>query len=117
PAAETALQGYDGPRNTAYQLRAGLVAVTGRRIAAAKAALAAGRADDLPAVDRGWWLFLQASVADADGEIAPANNLYEQAARAAVSDLQRARFVLGQEQSRLRLGQAKEDQLATLRGN
>lgn len=116
-AAESALQGYDGPRNSAYQLRAGLLAVTNRRIAAAKAALAAGKIEELPAADRGWWYFLQASVADADGEIVPANNLYDQAVRAAVSDLQRARFVLGQEQSRLRSGQASEAQLVTLRGN
>lgn len=116
-AAEAALQGYEGPRNTSYQLRAGLIAVTSRRSAAAKAALAAGKVEELPAADRGWWYFLQASVADADGEIAPANGLYDQAVRAAVSDLQRARFVLGQEQSRLRSGQASEAQLATLRGN
>ena len=116
-AAESALQGYDGPRNTSYQLRAGLLAVTTRRTAAAKAALAAGKIEELPVADRGWWYFLQASVADADGEIVPANNLYDQAVRAAVSDLQRARFVLGQEQSRLRSGQASEAQLVTLRGN
>lgn len=116
-AAESALQGYDGPRNSAYQLRAGLLAVTNRRIAAAKAALAAGKIEELPAADRGWWYFLQAGVADADGEIVPANNLYDQAVRAAVSDLQRARFVLGQEQSRLRSSQASEAQLVTLRGN
>lgn len=116
-AAESALQGYEGPRNAAYQLRAGLLAVTTRRIASAKSALAAGKVEDLPVADRGWWYFLQASIADADGEIVTANNLYDQAVRAAVSDLQRARFVLGQEQSRLRSGQAREDQLVTLRGN
>ena len=116
-AAESALQGYDGPRNTSYQLRAGLLAVTARRIAAAKAALAAGKIEELPVAERGWWYFLQAGVADADGEIVPANNLYDQAVRAAVSDLQRARFVLGQEQLRLRSGQASEAQLVTLRGN
>lgn len=116
-AAESALQNYNGPRHSSYQLRAGLIAATGRRTATAKAALAAGKADDLPAAERGWWFFLQATVADADGEIVPANNFYEQALRAAVSDLQRARFVLGQEQSRLRSGQVNEAQLATLRGN
>ena len=46
-----------------------------------------------------------------------ANALYEQAARAAVSDLQRARFVLGKEQARLRSGPLSEARLATLRGN
>lgn len=116
-AAESALQGYAGPRHAGYHLRAGLIAIMGRRTAPAKAALAAGKSDDLPAVDRGWWFFLQASVADADGEIVAANSFYDQAVRAAVSDLQRARFVLGQEQSRLRTAQANEAQLATLRGN
>ena len=116
-AAETTLQGYSGPRHASYQLRAGLLAVTGRRNAPAKAALAAGKIDELPAADRGWWFFLQASVADAEGDIGPANNFYDQAVKAAVSDMQRARFVLGQEQSRLRTGQVNEAQLATLRGN
>lgn len=116
-AAESALQGYAGPRNASYQLRVGLLAAGSRRTAQAKAALAAGKIDDLPAADRGWWFFLQAGVADADGEIVAANSLYDQAVRAAVSDLQRARFVLGQEQSRLRTTQANEAQLATLRGN
>ena len=116
-AAESTLQSYNGPRNASYQLRAGLLAAIGRRNAQAKAALAAGKIDDLPAADRGWWLFLQAIVADADGETVQANNFYDQASRAAVGDLQRARFVLGQEQSRLRSGQVNEAQLATLRGN
>lgn len=116
-AAESTLLGYNGPRNTSYQLRAGLIAATGRRIAPAKAALAAGKIDDLPAADRGWWFFLQAILADVEGDIVLANNFYDQAVRTAVSDLQRARFVLGQEQSRLRSGQVNEAQLATLRGN
>lgn len=116
-AAESALQGYNGPRNTSYHLRAGLLAATGRRSAQAKSALAAGKIDELPVADRGWWFFLQAIAADAEGDIVQANNFYDQAVRAAVADLQRARFVLGQEQSRLRTGQVNEAQLATLRGN
>lgn len=116
-AAEAALQAYDGPHSSAYQLRVGLLAITARRTAPAKAALAAGKVEDLPEPDRGWWYFLQASVTDAEGEIVQANGLYDQAAKAAVSGLQRARFVLGQEQSRLRSGQVSETQLTTLRGN
>lgn len=117
PAADGVLQTYDGPRGSAYQLRVGLIAITVRRVASAKAALAAGKVEELPESDRGWWYFLQASVTDAEGDVVQANNLYDQAARAAVSDLQRARFVLGQEQSRLRSGQVSEAQLVTLRGN
>jgi TolA-binding protein len=116
-AAEQALQAYEGPRNSTYQLRAGLLAVNNRRLTQARAALAAGRVEELSDADKGWWYFLQASVTDAEGVIVQANGLYEQAARAAVSELQRARFVLGQEQSRLRSGQVSEAQLATLRGN
>jgi TolA-binding protein len=115
--AEKALQSYDGPKGSAYQLRMGLLAVTARRTSQARAALAAGKAEDLAPVDRGWWYFLQASVTDAEGEIVQANAFYEQAVNAAVSDLQRARFALGQEQARLRTGQVTEAQLANLRGN
>jgi hypothetical protein len=115
--AEKILAEYAGPRNAAYQLRAGLVAANARRIPQAKAALAAGKAEDLPAADRGWWYFLQAQVADLDGDTAAANNLYEQAEKIAVSDLQKARFTLGQEQTRLRDGRPGEAQLAALLGN
>ena len=116
-AAEQALQNYDGPRHTAYQLRAGLLALKAGRVAPARAALAAGKLDELTETDRGWWYFLQAGVADLDGEVVQANALYEQAARAAVSELQRSRFVLGQMQARLRNGQLSEAQLSTLRSN
>lgn len=116
-AAERALQVYDGPPNSAYHLRAGLLAITNRRVAQARLALESGRVEELSERDRGWWYFLEASVIDAEGEIVQANERYEQAIRTATSEMQRARFVLGQEQSRLRSGQASEAQLATLRSN
>lgn len=116
-AAESALQSYDGARGSAYQLRAGLLAINAHKVAPARSALAAGKVEELPESDRGWWYFLQASIADEEGQIVQANAIYEQAMRAAVSDLQRARFVLGQEQSRLRTDQVSETQLATLRAN
>jgi TolA-binding protein len=115
-AAEKALLEYDGPRNSEYHLRAGLVAITERRTEQARTAIAAGKLDELPASDRGWWYFLEASVADADGDIVRANSFYEQAVNAAVSDLQRARFELGREQAKLRTGPVSETQLANLRG-
>jgi TolA-binding protein len=117
PAAETVLQGYLGPRNSAYHLRAGLIAIANGRRDAARAALAAGKIEDLPAADRGWWFFLQASFADIENQINQANALYDQAMEAAVSVLQRTRFMLGQEQSRLGAGQVNEPQLAGMRGN
>ncbi len=113
--AESLLQGYTGPRNAAYQLRVGLIAILNRRIAPAKAALAAGKADELPPADRGWWLYLQAGVADAENDFARANTLYEQAIGEAVSPLQRARLQLGQEQALLRRGALTEAQMANTR--
>lgn len=116
-AAEQALQAYRGPQTSAYHLRAGLLAVTAGRTGQARAAVTASKAEELPEADRSWWYFLAASVAYAEGDLARANPLYEQAVNAAVSDLQRARFELGREQSRLQAGEANEAQLATLRGN
>lgn len=113
--AESLLQGYTGPRNAAYQLRVGLIAILNRRIAPAKAALAAGKAEELPPADRGWWLYLQAGVADAENDFARANTLYEQAIGEAVSPLQRARLQLGQEQALLRRGALTEAQMANTR--
>jgi len=116
-AAEQTLQTYAGPRNSAYQLRAGLLAITGRRVTTAKTALSASKLEDLSATDRGWWYFLQAQIADAEPDFSRANGLYEQAIGAAVSELQRARFLLGQEQAVLRRGQLTEQQMVVLRGN
>lgn len=115
--AERGLQAYDGPHHSEYQLRAGLIAMNARRIPQAKAALAAGRVDDLPPSDRGWWYLLQAMVADAENDREHRNQAYEEAARAAVSSVQRARFALVQEQARLRAGQFTESQLKPLRDN
>ena len=116
-AAEKSLQGYDGPRNTSYELRVGLIAATTRRLPQAKAALAAGKAEELPAVDKGWWYFLQGLVADAENDTSRRFSAFEQANAAAVSDLQRARFALAEEQAHLRTGPLNEQQLATLRDN
>jgi len=116
-AAEQAMQNFAGPRNSAYQLRAGLLAITNRRVAAAKTALAGSKLEELGATDRGWWYFLQGQIADAESDFARANGLYEQAIGAAVSELQHARFVLGQEQALLRRGQLNEQQMTALRGN
>ncbi len=115
--AEKGLQAYDGPRNSDYQLRAGLIAANARRIPQAKAALAAGKVDDLAPADRGWWFFLQATVADAENDLERRNRAYDEAGKAAVSELQRARFSLAQEQARLRSTQLNEVQLKTLRDN
>ncbi len=117
-AAEKTLQGYDGPRNTAYQLRAGLIAANANpRSPQTKAALAAGKVEELSLADKGWWYFLQGLVADAENDFARRDKAYEEAGKTAVSELQRSRFLLGQEQARLRIGAPSETQLATYRGN
>lgn len=116
--AEKILSEYAGPRNAAYQLRVGLIAANAQRKQQAKAALAAGKIEELPPPDRGWWYFLQAQVADLDADTAQSSKLYEQAEKTAVSELQRTRFRLGQEQSRLRVGDVpSEPELAVMRSN
>ena len=115
--AEKVLQDYDGPKNATYHLRAGLLAANARRWAQAKGALNASKLDELAPVDRGWWHFLQATLADADNDLERRNKAYEEAAKVAVSELQRLRFVLGQEQARLRVEPPNEAQLATYRLN
>ncbi len=115
--AEKVLQAYEGPRNAAYHLRAGLIAANAHRILQAKAALAASKVEDLPAVDKGWWYYLQGLMADAENDTNRRNAAFEQAAAAAVSELQRINFLIGQEQARLRVGVVGEPELAAIRGN
>lgn len=117
PAAESALRDYAGPRNSAYQLRAGLIAIALNRKEAARTALGAGKIEELSAADRGWWHFLQGGLAEADGQWPQAIAFYDQALQAAVSGLQRARFLLAQEQARLRSQPVNESQLSNQLSN
>ncbi|MBI5423763.1 MAG: hypothetical protein HZA32_06720 [Opitutae bacterium] len=116
-AAETELKAYNGASDSAYRLRAGLLAAHARRRDAARNELKEVNADHLTSAERGWWLFLQAQIADLDNDIARANSLYDQAIQAAVSDQQRARFTLGQAQAQLRVAPPDEARLATMRNN
>lgn len=113
--AEKVLATYTGPRSSTYQLRVGLLAAHARRLPQAKAALAAVKIESLAAADKGWWHFLQGQVADAEGNILAANEFYDQAINAAVSELARARFALGREQALLRRGPLDEARLVNLR--
>ncbi|MFA6962921.1 MAG: tetratricopeptide repeat protein [Opitutaceae bacterium] len=115
--AERALQSYAGVQSQAYHLRAGLIAVRRKRLDAARSALSASRVEELVAEDRGWWYFLQGQVADAAGDFAKARDAYQSASDAAVSEMQRASFVLARERARLILGDTSEAQLNTLRQN
>ncbi len=115
--AEKILKNYTGASVPAYELRAGLIAVRRKRIDAAKAVVASVRPEDLMAGDRGWLYFLQGQVLDASGDFAKARDAYQRAEDGAVSDLQRAYFVLARERARLNLGEATDAQVNTLRQN
>lgn len=116
-AAEAELKTYNGPSDSSYRLRAGLLAAHARRRDVAKAELGEVNADHLAPGERGWWLFLQAQIADLDNDIARANSLYDQAVQAAVSEQQRAHFALGQAQAQLRITPPDETRLAAMRTN
>src|SRR5258708_7817996 len=60
--------------------------------------------EELSLADKGWWYFLQGLVADAENDFARRDKAYEEAGRTVVSELQRSRFLLGQEQARDRKG-------------
>ncbi|MBI2511598.1 MAG: hypothetical protein HYV96_06440 [Opitutae bacterium] len=109
-AAEAELKAYNGPSDSSYRLRAGLLAAHARRREAAKTELGEVNADHLAPGERAWWLFLQAQIADLDNDIARANSLYEQAVQAAVSEQQRARFLLAQAQAQLQMANAPTEQ-------
>jgi tetratricopeptide (TPR) repeat protein len=113
--AEKTLAAYTGPRNAAYHLRAGLIAANTRRFQQAKAALAAGKVEDLSGADRAWWYFLQAMVAESENDTARRDRAYEEAGKAAVSDLQRTSIQIGQEQAFLRQGPLDDARLNVLR--
>jgi len=117
PEATQALQRYFGLPSAAYHVRSGLIAVRNRKLDAARAEILSVRADDLAEGDRGWFYFLQGQVADGAGDFTKARDAYQQASSAAVSDFQRAHFVLAREQARLNLGDVTEAQVAALRQN
>jgi tetratricopeptide (TPR) repeat protein len=112
-----ALDSYPGSRGSAWHLREGLVDAHLGRAEQARAELAATHVDDLGAPEKGWFYFLEGMLADAGGEQARAAGFYGQASSSAVSDLQRARFVLAEEQVRLRSGGVTEDQLSADKKN
>jgi tetratricopeptide (TPR) repeat protein len=109
--AGRALDAYAGPRGAGWHLRAGLVAAHFQRFDQARSELAAARPDELEPAERGWHSFLQGVLADAANEPARAAGFYQQAAASAVSDLQRARFLLAEEQVRLQVGSVSDVQL------
>jgi len=115
--AEKALQLYTGAPAPAYQLRAGLIAMRRRQTDTVRATLAALSPESLAAPDRGWWYFLQGQAQEASGDFAKARDAYQRAGELAVSELQRAHFVLARERARLGLGEVGEAQLNAARKN
>jgi cellulose synthase operon protein C len=115
--AARALESYTGPRGAGWHLRAGLVAAYNQRADQARSELGACHFDELEPSDRGWHLFLQGMLADAANDPVRAGGYYQQAVSASVSDLQRARFLLAQEQVRLRVGAVNDVQLEADRKN
>jgi len=102
--AERTLSSWTGPRGATWHLRHGLAEAGLRRNDAARADLAAVKIDELPPVDRAWYFFLQGTLLGAAGDLVKAADFYQQAERAAATDLERARFLLAHEQARLRVG-------------
>ena len=115
--AGKALESYTGSRGAGWHLRAGLVAANLQHTEQAKVELAAAHFDELSSAERGWHYFLQGMLSDTANEPVRAAGFYQQAASSAVSDLQRARFLLAEEQVRLRIGGVTEDQLNADRKN
>jgi len=115
--AEQALAGIAGPRPGAYHLRAGLIAAYRRQVDAARGEAAQVHAEELPPADRGWAHFLQGMLAELTGDLKRSNAAYEEATKAAVSELQRARFQLEQLRVRLLSGPATEQEAANLKQN
>lgn len=115
--AASALDRFNGAHTSAWHLRAGLLAANRRQIEPARAAAAQIQEEELPPAERGWRHFLDGLVADLAGDIDRRNRAYEEANKAAVSDLQRARFTLEQERARLLSTPANEQQASQLKVN
>ena len=108
---------YIGLPTAAYRLRQALIAMREKRFDDARSGAAAIVVDDLPASDRSWFYFLQGTLADVARDPNRSGALYQQAIDAAVSESQRIRFSLANEQARLSLGEFSEPRAAALRQN
>ena len=113
--AEQALARFAGPRTSGCHLRAGLIAAYRRQVDLARQEAAQVKIDDLPAPERGWFRFLEGMIADQTDDLGRRDQAFDEAARSAVSDLQRARFELERQRVKLLAGQATEQGAAALR--
>lgn len=115
--AEQALQQFSGSPTPAFRLRLAMVAARSRRFDAVRSELGAFKAEDLPESDRGWYHFLQGLVAESANDFNRSVQMYQQAVEAGGSSIQKARFVLAREQSKLILGETTDGQVASYRQN
>ncbi|MFA5057991.1 MAG: hypothetical protein WC485_07750, partial [Opitutaceae bacterium] len=115
--AEQALGRYQGVHPPAYHLRRGLIAAYRHQLDPARTEAAQVRVEDLPPAERGWFDFLEGMIAEGGGDLGAAQTAYGQAVNAAVSDLQRARFLLEREKAKLLFSQATDQQAAMLARN
>jgi TolA-binding protein len=115
--AEQVLNRISGMRNSAFHLRAGLIAAYRKQIEPARNEAAQVKIDELPAAERGWLRFLEGLIADQAGDLGRRDQAYEEAVKSAVSDLQRARFELEQQRVKLLSVPATEQDAARLRQN
>ncbi|MDR1280861.1 MAG: tetratricopeptide repeat protein [Opitutaceae bacterium] len=113
--ARDALAKFRSAPTPTSRFLAALVAVRERRMAEAGQMLASLDPAGLPANERGWWHYAQGLVAEADKDFDKAATDFQHAMEAAVSNQQRARFILSRERSRLEGGaQVTQEQLEQL---
>jgi TolA-binding protein len=115
--ADRVLRAWAGPRGSAWHLRAGLAAAAQRRFDVVRGELAAVRPEDLGAADRPWLFFLRGAAAAAAGDLRGASDGYQRARQAATTGLERARFLLADEEARLRIGTVSAEMLDQARQN
>ena len=115
--AEQALTRIVGLHNSAYHLRAGLIAAYRRQLEAARTEAAQVKIDELSPAERGWYRFLEGMIADLTGDLGRRNQAYDEAVKAAVSEIQRARFQLEELRVNLLSGPATEQEAAGLKQN
>ncbi|EIP99539.1 hypothetical protein OpiT1DRAFT_04060 [Opitutaceae bacterium TAV1] len=113
--AREALAKFRSTPTPTSRFLAALVAVRERRMTEAGQMLASINPADLPADERGWWHYAQGLVAEADKDFDKAAAAFQRAMEVAVSDQQRARFILSRERSRLEGGaKVTQEQLEQL---
>ena len=106
--AEKVLNDHTGPRDSAWNLRAGLVAMAQKQLGPARTALMGVRGADLMPEDRSWWHYLQAIVSEAGGDSSYARTEFGRAEDSAVSAQAKARFQIKRAQAQLKSGVATE---------